>query len=270
MARSSFRGPRFSLLALCVAALASLPGCFLGIGGGDDGNDDGGSDFPIPQLPDVCEGFAAQDVTSPAVTITGADCNEGAIRAAVEAGGTVLVQCPDAPVVFTSQMVVTRDTVLDGGGVTVLDGGGSTRLLFKRTGATLHVQNITLQNARAPEALGDGSVTQANWFDWAGGAILAQCHDDTQSVGGALYGKNLVCQDNATGSHTRDPETGQPHTAHTIGPVPFVYVGGRAGAKLREGGALRDVAPTVLDLLGLPKPAEMDGASLFEAGLPAG
>jgi hypothetical protein len=209
MACSSFRGSRFSLLALCVAALASLSGCFFGIGGGDDSSDDGPSDFPIPQLPDVCEGFAAQDVTSPAVTITGADCNEAAIRTAVEAGGTVRVECPEAPVVFTSQMVVTRDTVLDGGGVTVLDGGGSTRLLFKRTGATLHVQDITLQNARAPEALGDDSVTQANWFDWAGGAILAQCHDDTQSVGGALYGKNLVCQNNATGSHTRDPETGQ-------------------------------------------------------------
>lgn len=209
MPYSSFRAHRILFLALPVAALASLPACFFGIGGGDGDGDDGGTEFPIPEIPDVCEGFAAQDVTSPTAAITGADCNEDAIRAAVEAGGTVLVQCPDAPVVFSSQMVVTRDTVLDGGGVTVLDGGGSTRLLFKRTGVTLHVQNITLQNARAPEALGDETVTQANWFDWAGGAILAQCHDDTQSVGGALYGKNLTCRDNATGSSTRDPQTGQ-------------------------------------------------------------
>jgi len=84
------------------------------------------------------------------------------------------------------------------------------------------------------------------------------------------HGALLITADHGNLEMMRDPETGQPHTAHTIGPVPFVYVGGRAGAKLREGGALRDVAPTVLDLLGLPKPAEMDGASLFEAGLPAG
>jgi hypothetical protein len=203
------RAPRILFVAVPLVALVSLPACYFSIGEEDDGGGDGGSEYPIPRIPEVCEGFAAQDVTSPTATITGADCNEDAIRAAVEAGGTVRVECPDAPVVFTSQMVVARDTVLDGAGVTVLDGGGSTRLLFKRTGVTLHVQNITLQHARAPEALGDPAVTQANWFDWAGGAILAQCHDDTQAVGGALYGKNLVCRDNATGSHTRDPQTGQ-------------------------------------------------------------
>ena len=61
----------------------------------------------------------------------------------------------------------------------------------------------------------------------------------------------------------RDPLTGQPHTAHTVGPVPLVYVGER-DAPLREGGALRDVAPTLLDLLQLPRPAEMSGRSLFD------
>lgn len=187
-----------------VAMLAASPACSLG--GGDD---DGRSDFPIPQIPEVCDGFAAQDVSQPDVELRGSDCNEAAVRSAVEAGGTILVDCPDAPVVFTSQMVVTRDTVLDGAGVTVLDGGGSTRLLMKVPGPTLHIQNITLQNARAPEALGNPEVTQANWFDWAGGAVLAQCHDNSTAVGGALYGKNMACRDSATGSHTRDPSTGQ-------------------------------------------------------------
>jgi 2,3-bisphosphoglycerate-independent phosphoglycerate mutase len=60
----------------------------------------------------------------------------------------------------------------------------------------------------------------------------------------------------------RDPETGQPHTAHTVGPVPFVYVGRKA--TLRSGGALRDIAPTVLQLMGLPKPAAMTGESLVQ------
>lgn len=203
MADLRVNAPRILFLGL----LTSLGACYSSVG--DEGGDGGGTDFPIPQIPEVCDGFAAQDVTSPTATIAGDDCNEAAIRAAVEAGGTVRVECPDAPVVFTSQMMVTRDTVLDGAGVTVLDGGGSTRLLFKRTGVTLHVQDITLQNAHAPEALGDPDATQANWFDYAGGAIVAQCHDDGQAVGGALYGKNLVCRDNATGSHTRDPDTTQ-------------------------------------------------------------
>ncbi|MEM9462303.1 MAG: hypothetical protein AAGF11_49580, partial [Myxococcota bacterium] len=188
-----------------VIALAASPGCFLGIGNGDDGR----SDFVVPEIPEVCDGFAAQDVSAPDFELRGNDCNEAAVRSAVEAGGTVLVDCPDAPIVFTAQMVVTADTVLDGAGVTVLDGGGSTRLLMKVPGPTLHVQNITLQNARAPEALGNPEVTQANWFDWAGGAVLAQCHDNSTAVGGALYGKNMTCRDSATGSHTRDPNTGQ-------------------------------------------------------------
>ena len=77
-------------------------------------------------------------------------------------------------------------------------------------------------------------------------------------VGGAL----LVTADHGNLEMMRDAQTGQPHTAHTVGPVPFVYVGQRP-ASLREGGALRDVAPTVLDLLGLPQPAEMTGRSLL-------
>src|SRR5690606_20151031 len=66
----------------------------------------------------------------------------------------------------------------------------------------------------------------------------------------------------------RDPETGEPHTSHTVGPVDLVYVGQRAGATLRRGGALRDLAPTMLDLLGVPKPAEMTGDSLLACAPP--
>ena len=79
----------------------------------------------------------------------------------------------------------------------------------------------------------------------------------------AAHGALLITADHGNLEMMRDPQTGQPHTAHTVGPVPFVYVGERDGARLRTGGALRDVAPTVLDLLGLPQPAEMTGKSLF-------
>ena len=84
-----------------------------------------------------------------------------------------------------------------------------------------------------------------------------------RTAGGAL----LVTADHGNLEMMRDPETGQPHTAHTVGPVPFVYVGDREGVRLRSGGALRDVAPTMLDLLGLPQPAEMSGRSLLDAGM---
>ena len=57
-----------------------------------------------------------------------------------------------------------------------------------------------------------------------------------------------------------DPATGQPHTAHTLNLVPFVYVG--RPATFRADGALSDVAPTMLTLLGVPQPPEMTGKSL--------
>jgi 2,3-bisphosphoglycerate-independent phosphoglycerate mutase len=59
----------------------------------------------------------------------------------------------------------------------------------------------------------------------------------------------------------RDPITGGPHTAHTTNPVPVLLMAGRA-ASLADG-RLADIAPTLLDLMGLSKPAEMTGVSLL-------
>ena len=58
-------------------------------------------------------------------------------------------------------------------------------------------------------------------------------------------------------------EDGSPFTAHTTNPVPFCVVGYPC-KKLRKGGRLADIAPTMLQILGLPQPAEMDGRSLIE------
>jgi 2,3-bisphosphoglycerate-independent phosphoglycerate mutase len=59
-------------------------------------------------------------------------------------------------------------------------------------------------------------------------------------------------------------EHGHPHTAHTMNPVPCAIVAkGFEKMPLRQGGALCDVAPTILKLLGLGQPPEMDGRSLF-------
>ncbi|CAM3699612.1 2,3-bisphosphoglycerate-independent phosphoglycerate mutase [Marinicrinis lubricantis] len=57
-------------------------------------------------------------------------------------------------------------------------------------------------------------------------------------------------------------ENGRPHTAHTTNPVPLIVT--KQGVELREGGILADIAPTLLDLLQLPKPAEMTGSSLIK------
>ena len=77
----------------------------------------------------------------------------------------------------------------------------------------------------------------------------------------------IITADHGNLEMMRDPATGQPHTAHTVGPVPLVLVQpeGAPVVTLRSGGALRDVAPTLLQLLGLPQPAAMSGRSLIDA-----
>ena len=62
----------------------------------------------------------------------------------------------------------------------------------------------------------------------------------------------------------KDPKTGAPHTSHTLNPVPLVYMNdGDRDAKIRPGGRICDVAPTMLEILGMPQPAAMTGVSLL-------
>jgi 2,3-bisphosphoglycerate-independent phosphoglycerate mutase len=72
----------------------------------------------------------------------------------------------------------------------------------------------------------------------------------------------LVTADHGNCELMIDPETGGPHTAHTTSPVPFIVVDERGASPLRQGGALCDVGPTVMRLLGLELPAEMTGRDL--------
>ena len=116
-------------------------------------------------------------------------------------------------------------------------------------------------NIANPDMVGHSGILQAAIL--AAEAVdiaIGKITEAVRSVGGAL----LITADHGNLEMMRDPVTGQPHTAHTVGPVPLVYVGARA-VSLRAGGALRDVAPTLLELLGLPQPAQMSGQSLLQA-----
>lgn len=90
-----------------------------------------------------------------------------------------------------------------------------------------------------------------------------QCLDRIVAAARASGTRLLITADHGNCEVMIDPETGGPHTAHTTNPVPLVAVGTDLTA-LRAGGALCDVAPTILELLGLEQPAAMTGQSLAD------
>jgi 2,3-bisphosphoglycerate-independent phosphoglycerate mutase len=87
-------------------------------------------------------------------------------------------------------------------------------------------------------------------------ACLGRVVEATHGAGGVC----LVTADHGNAETMLEADGTSPHTAHTTNPVPLVLT--REGAALRAGGELSDLAPTVLDLLGLPQPAAMTGSSL--------
>ncbi len=90
-------------------------------------------------------------------------------------------------------------------------------------------------------------------------ACLARIHEAVRRKGGAM----LVTADHGNAEMMIDPATGGPHTAHTTNPVPLIVVADHAERfRLRPDGALQDISPTVLGLLGIPQPHEMTGKDL--------
>ena len=87
---------------------------------------------------------------------------------------------------------------------------------------------------------------------------LGRIAEAVRATGGAI----LVTADHGNCEMMRDPRTGGPHTAHTTNPVPVLLAGAPAGAALGDG-RLADIAPTLLELMGLDQPAEMTGRSLL-------
>ncbi len=91
--------------------------------------------------------------------------------------------------------------------------------------------------------------------------VLDECLGKVLRAAQETDARVLITADHGNLEIMKDPTTGQAHTAHTINPVPFIVAGEKVG--LRERGLLADVAPTVLDLLNIVKPAEMTGKSLI-------
>lgn len=89
-------------------------------------------------------------------------------------------------------------------------------------------------------------------------ASLQRVVDALKSVDGQM----LITADHGNIEQMVDKNSGQPYTAHTINPVPLVYVGG--DQSLDSGGSLSDLAPTILAMLGLEQPVEMTGRSLIK------
>jgi len=87
---------------------------------------------------------------------------------------------------------------------------------------------------------------------------LARIVAAVQSVDGTL----IITGDHGNAEQMRDPVTHGPQTAHTPNPVPLILIGGVPGVKIRDGGSLRDVAPTMLGILGIPPPQAMTGTDL--------
>lgn len=126
-------------------------------------------------------------------------------------------------------------------------------------GAIEHGYDLIVVNYANPDMVGHTGDLQAairacEAVDQGLGAVLAAL----DQAGGAM----IVTADHGNCETMVDPDTGGPHTAHTLNPVPVVLVGGPAGARLRAG-RLADLAPTLLELMDLPKPPEMTGQSLI-------
>jgi 2,3-bisphosphoglycerate-independent phosphoglycerate mutase len=89
---------------------------------------------------------------------------------------------------------------------------------------------------------------------------IGRIADAVRAKGGVL----IITADHGNCELMKDPATGQPHTAHTLNPVPLVYVDdNNTNAKIRTGGRICDVAPTMLELMNIPVPAAMSGFSLL-------
>jgi 2,3-bisphosphoglycerate-independent phosphoglycerate mutase len=132
--------------------------------------------------------------------------------------------------------------------------------LTEKLVAAIHSGNfdVIICNVANPDMVG-----HTGKMDAALKAVVAvdRCLAAVKSAIDATGGEMLITADHGNIELMKDPVTGQAHTAHTVNRVPFVFHGRHA--VMRNGGSLRDIAPTMLALLNLPQPAEMTGSPLL-------
>jgi 2,3-bisphosphoglycerate-independent phosphoglycerate mutase len=126
--------------------------------------------------------------------------------------------------------------------------------------------DVIIMNIANPDMVGHTGVMKA---------AVEAVHDTDTAVDRILTavekidGVALITADHGNAELMFDPATNQPHTAHTTNPVPLILADAhKRFGSLRGGGALQNVAPTMLDILGIDKPAEMTGESLLERSNP--
>lgn len=93
--------------------------------------------------------------------------------------------------------------------------------------------------------------------------VIDQCVGRTVEAIKKENGALFICADHGNAEQLIDYVTGDPFTAHTTNPVPFMLINADPSYKLREGGCLADIAPTLIELMGLEQPKEMTGKSLL-------
>ena len=192
------------------------------------------------------------------------DMAADAVRAACADAG---VQWPDVQFAFGGSYTVDNpDAVIGHLGLTgipfmdVYNGCATAATALQLTADAIRSgkYDLIVLNYANPDMVGHtGNLAAAIKAVEAVDEGLGRLAQAIRSVGGAM----LVTADHGNCELMRDPETGGPHTAHTTNPVPVLLVDG-SGAKLACG-RLADVAPTLLDLMGLPKPVEMSGVTLL-------
>jgi 2,3-bisphosphoglycerate-independent phosphoglycerate mutase len=94
-------------------------------------------------------------------------------------------------------------------------------------------------------------------------SFLDKCIGRVVEAVEAVDGQMFICADHGNAEEMVNKETGDPLTSHTTNPVPFILYNYDPAYKLREGGRLCDIAPTLLQIMDMPQPAEMTGESLL-------
>jgi 2,3-bisphosphoglycerate-independent phosphoglycerate mutase len=122
---------------------------------------------------------------------------------------------------------------------------------------------VIVMNIANPDMVGHtGVMSAAVKAVEATDTALGQILKAVESVGGVA----LITADHGNCELMFDPQTGQPHTAHTTNPVPCILFNPRdRSRRLERGGALENIGPTVLEILGIPKPPEMTAKSLLSS-----